>query len=446
MKFKWAFFGFFLPALLWAQDTVRIIPEGKPVKWMVLRRLIGARALYQTVEDSVGKEGASFIFQDMPRGEYAVQYDMEHLRGFRFLYDGNPVEIAFDPVHKSKVKVLRSKVNALYYGFLKQNASALRKFKQFKRQYYADASEDLQKAYARFREDYYRMADSMLKRSEGTLAYPFIKAKIEAFPPELMAHTSDYVRFALRHYFDYNDLNDSTLYYSGVVYDRLRDYIFRIPSVAFGEAKTRELLTRTQQALIHVTFPPTRAEMLIALLNEFRTEDRKVFDLLVKLYKALPGEMQDTITLNRMLKNLVPVRGDKFPLETLKKTGKFKLDKTPLKLFIFYSSDCPHCQKVIPKIYKALKNQSNVQVIAVGLETNLQHWELFTAPLKGWTHLKVTPGTPKLYDEVIRKYFIEFTPTYFLTDKNLEIIEKTTGEAQAKKIIKYIKKYEPEKR
>ncbi len=442
MKSKMAFLSFLLPVLMIAQDTIRIIPEGKQVQWMVLRRLIGARALYQTVKDSVGNNGATFVFEDMPLGEYAVQYDMEHLRGLRFLYDGNPVEIEFNPGKKSHLRVLRSASNAYYYDFLKKNAAALRKFKRFKQDYYAHPSDDLQKLYTKFRDAYYHMADSMLQVSQASMAYPFIKAKIEAFPPALMSSTSAYVQYALQHYFDFNDLNDSVLYYSGVVYDRLHDYIFRIPSVAFGEEKTKELLQRTQNALMHVTFPPSRAEMLIALLNEFRLEDRKVFDLLVNQYRNLPEEMQDTITLNRMLKNPVPVRGDRFPLDVLKKTGKFKLNKSPLKLFIFYSSDCPHCQKVIPKIYKALKNQSNVQVIAVGLETNVQHWDLFTAPLKRWTHLKITPQSPKLYDEVIRKYFIEFTPTYFLTDKNLKIIEKTTGEAQAEKIINYIKNHE----
>ncbi len=428
-----------------AQDTIRLIPpRNSTVKWMILRRLVGARALFKGSVDHVSRGGALFIMdKDAPAGEYAVQYDTRHTKGLRFIYNHEPVVIRFKPHYAAFAEVLKSKENKAYFAFQKADITAMVKFKKLKKQFYKTKNPALQKTYRRMRARYYKTMDSLLRVSKNLMAYHFIQGKIESLPPKLMPNVPAYVRYAEAHYFDRNDLNDKVLYNSGIVHDRVNEYVLRIPMFDFGFAKSRHYIRRIDTVMKKLTYNPSRSEVLYSLIDHFSTEDRKVLNHLLAYYNRLSGRYRDTVFLHRLAKQHYPIKGDKFPLEKLKKTGKFKLQSKPYYLFVFFSSDCPHCRRALPKLYEKTKNLKNVQVISIGLENTEQHWKDFIKNFGGWTNLRVVADKePDAYQDIVQSYNIEYTPTYFLTDSHLRILEKDTGESIVKRIVRYLQKHE----
>lgn len=102
-----------------------------------------------------------------------------------------------------------------------------------------------------------------------------------------------------------------------------------------------------------------------------------------------------------------------------KKLSEIKSDK---KLILFWSSTCPHCLSELPiilKHYSTLKQQG-IEVIALSLDTdkNSYHEKTTALPwiqdteLKGWK------------SSFVEKYNVNSTPTYYLLDNNLKIIDK----------------------
>ncbi|MEO8232437.1 MAG: TlpA disulfide reductase family protein, partial [Ignavibacteriota bacterium] len=100
--------------------------------------------------------------------------------------------------------------------------------------------------------------------------------------------------------------------------------------------------------------------------------------------------------------------------------SKINSDKT---LIIFYASWCPHCQTLLPQISDLYKNQKDkkFEVLAVSIDTSRTDWLTFVknnkmnwlnvSDLKGWT------------GQAVLDYYIYATPTMFLIDKKLKLVE-----------------------
>jgi thiol-disulfide isomerase/thioredoxin len=106
-------------------------------------------------------------------------------------------------------------------------------------------------------------------------------------------------------------------------------------------------------------------------------------------------------------------------LGSLVELNKINSDKT---LIIFYASWCPHCQKLLPEIYKLYKDQSEkkFEVIAVSIDTTRTDWLKFVrANNLNWINVSDLKGWD---GQVMLDYYIYATPTMFLIDKDEKLI------------------------
>jgi peroxiredoxin len=93
-------------------------------------------------------------------------------------------------------------------------------------------------------------------------------------------------------------------------------------------------------------------------------------------------------------------------------------------LVIFYSSQCLHCQDMLPGIKKYYEKQgSNIKVAAISMDEDKEAWMDFIKKndLESWTNLCDLKGWNS---PVIEDYYIYATPTMFLLDKDLKITGK----------------------
>lgn len=148
------------------------------------------------------------------------------------------------------------------------------------------------------------------------------------------------------------------------------------------------------------------------------------------------NSIENRINQSRLLKTeaaapniiLPDENGNEFNLE------KLTAEKT---LLIFYSSWCPHCQDLLPEIYKLYKQRNDFEVVAVSLDEVKADWISFindnnldwinVSDLKGWD------------SKLAQDYFIFATPTMFLIDGQRRILSKPISINELKQDINVIK-------
>ena len=100
-----------------------------------------------------------------------------------------------------------------------------------------------------------------------------------------------------------------------------------------------------------------------------------------------------------------------------------ELDKDFI-LLIFWSSDCPHCTSLLPRLGKWYQDERNSQVgiYAVSIDKSRADWEEFVLlnDLQ-WTNVHDPEGWES---KTSRRYNLYATPTMFLLDKDMKIVSK----------------------
>ncbi|NPA43122.1 MAG: TlpA family protein disulfide reductase [Chlorobi bacterium] len=422
-----------------AQDTLffRSDHPMRTFKWVVLHKLEGGEMLYIRSVDSIPPEGVRLIVKDLPYGEYALQYDTRHLPGLRFIYEGENVRMTFDPARPEQPKVEASESNKVWYDFLTYNRRTLRQLRRLKKAYDRRPSDSLQRAYARIREAYHRHTDSLSAEYRHKAVGHFIAGSRLALPLRLYPSREEYIRDAETHFFERLDVNDTVLYHSHVLYDRLHEYVFRIPVPAYGAEKSAAYVRRLDTVFHRLTYMPARASLLKTFLTLFAMEDAPARERLEKLYRRLPEAYRTPGFLENLHMRRFPVRGEKFDWDYLKQQTDASPGRTPYTLLVFFSSSCPHCQHQLPKLYDYWqKNRlsKTFSVVTVGLEEDPRAWKSFVAPFKGWKNVYLTGEA--MMDTAV-KYAVEFTPTYILIDKEGKIVEKTPGGTEIFRILQY---------
>src|SRR5690606_27115784 len=100
-----------------------------------------------------------------------------------------------------------------------------------------------------------------------------------------------------------------------------------------------------------------------------------------------------------------------------------ELNTSERYLLIFWSSTCSHCLKELPEIRDTLKNiePQELQVIAFGLEEEEFPWKETVKDYPNFIHVY---GEGKWENKTSNDYNITSTPTYFILDKDKNILEK----------------------
>ena len=102
-------------------------------------------------------------------------------------------------------------------------------------------------------------------------------------------------------------------------------------------------------------------------------------------------------------------------------TSLMKIDAEKV-LILFYSSSCPHCQAMVPKLAEICKGRNTFCVMAISLDSNRNDWINFIQTNRlNWTNLNDPRGWA---GSAASDYLVYATPTMILIDKGKKILAK----------------------
>ena len=93
-------------------------------------------------------------------------------------------------------------------------------------------------------------------------------------------------------------------------------------------------------------------------------------------------------------------------------------------LLVFYSSQCPHCQTLLPRLNEYQKRNNDLKIIAISLDDQKEQWIKFVE--ENQLEL-ININDPNGWDgDLASIFYIYATPTMFLLDGQKKIIGKPT--------------------
>jgi len=391
------------------------------------------------VVDSVGSGGDgtfSFTLKQHHPGIYRLSFAKN--KWIDFINDGEDVDITAD-VHalNDSLKVIKSESNQLYYSFRRLN------------QRYKTKSELLQLILARYPHDdsYYTTTQTTVAQLQ-TEYLNFINPATTGRPTSFVAR---YIRSAQLpivefsdpldkqlsylkvHALDHVDFSDEGLVHSELFSSKSIEYLmyYRNPQLP-KELLAREfniavdsILNRAKVNQIvykHIT------EYLIDGFKQFGFEecisyilDNYVIKDDLCLDQASGSSIQRMIDQKRHFPDGAATPNITLPDTSGRPTSLMSMSSEKV-LIVFYSTNCPHCQTMVPRLYQTVKGKNNIAVFAISLDSKLDDWLAFIGThALDWTNVIDMQGWG---GKAASDYFVYATPTMILVDKDKKIIAK----------------------
>lgn len=274
--------------------------------------------------------------------------------------------------------------------------------------------------------------NAFLEDANGLLVSAFIEANEPYFPKDFEDATT-YSNHLKENYLKHVDFSSELLQSSDFLTDRVNAYMFDIvnnPNIDDYKQllfEVDELIgTNTHfKSIIYTNIwqrfvTNNQTEMAIYIT------DRYLLDLAEK-EKNKP--LKDALLSYR--NTTIGAKAVDFEIP-LSQTSLHNLKTAKKYVLIFWSSSCSHCLKELPMVKALLENQPDIQVVAVGLEEDLEQWESERQKYPEFVH---AIQLNKWDGELVKAYNIKSTPTFFLLDANKVIIEKPKDTEDLKEIL-----------
>ncbi|MEM7085618.1 MAG: thioredoxin family protein [Bacteroidota bacterium] len=404
---------FFIPLLSIGQNTISgTFTPAENYKWGLIYRITPTSDRYTT--DTKIEAGSFSIAMDstavpgMYRFVYAVPPEENN---FEFIYNGEEdIQLSFSETEG--VTFIASEENKAWSEY---QTEVVRLNHEIAVQYGKAPKDSLtiQSLISRQREAQTRFE----KASKNMIAGSFIRAS-RPYMPDSFEESIDYFQHNKETYFDAIDVTNPTLQKSRFLLDQCFYYIQEkedIDTVAtFLKAASKEyqksILLNVWQAFVNLD----QSEMANYLSRNHLS--------------PLAEELKETALVKMLFTYESLSIGAKAPnfswkLEDGSTRWFHELTGSEHYILVFWSSSCPHCLQELPKLQKKIQAlpKGKYQVVAFGLEDDIYNWKNESLRLPEFLHI---PGMGKWQNEVGRSYDISQTPTYFLLDKDKNIMAK----------------------
>ena len=419
----------FAPGMFSAQHTITgVFSPAKDYNMVLLYKVTPTISEYIT-NDEVREDG-SFQFKldsTATKGIYRIVYAVpQEDYNFDVIYnEKEDIDLSFNS--ETGVTFNKSGENKLMTSY----ANSMSMITQSIGNYYRQNREDKKALKAIFK----TQKEAQLNFEEaakGTIALEFIKAN-KPYIPEVIEDVETYTENLKTHYFDHINFNNITLQSSNFLQERMLNYVFGVTESGIDEETNYKRNIDTFCNVIKTVPNEVKRILLIDLWTQMADlgnepvanyiSDSYLIDIAVAL--------NDQTLIKDLLLYTSLSNGKKAPdftveLEKDKKIIPKKLSELDLAqnyIIVFWSSMCSHCLDEIPRLQKFVKTkeQDLIQVIAIGLEEEPYKWKDLTYSYPEFIHVY---GEGKWDNEIGDLYNVSATPTYFVLNKNKEIIAK----------------------
>ena len=421
------------------------ITHGEDNQWAILYKLIGLRKQY-IANKAIKNDTASFELPRLNnRGIYLVTYALpEHENAIKVYYDGHgDIAMSFDRKNPKESLDFVSDENNLYLLYKENNSGLQSQLMKLSREKKSETKFNKLKNKAKaFQKQYKGFAGT-------SLVNYFIEAdKIQI--PNTLVSLDSLKAFQKAHYFDAIDFNNPYLYQADYLLEKIQKYTYKDTVKKNNATIKKDFDLTIKKIASDSTFQYIflrDAWKHYAGKSDYIRKDikqpenpeianyigKKYLMPLTKKYEDVTLEYQiraySNLTIGAKAPNIVYKNGKKW-------TSLHALKDADVYVLIFWSSTCSHCLKELPDVYKNLKDNEKIHVIAFGIEDNdmLENWRIKKELFPKWTHIF---GKGKWRNPVAKKYALLATPTYFVLDKDKKIIAKPE---QEKDLLEFLKK------
>ena len=408
--------------------------------WVILYKIEGASQKFiqnsKIKIDTVSIQGkkqaiGSFRFilpQDTKVGSYRVTYRLKNAGYVDFIFNKEDVYFSFHPKYANQTATFTtSKENILYKNYLENSAAAQQTLDSIQVATLQNVGLNLKKEYKKALNKVNAINKKYLEASNGMYVQPFIKASLKNNPSEIIERPEDYMSNIVDTFFDNIDFHNKTLLNSSFLINRITDYVFYINYSDDPETQQKLFKRSVDTVFSKIDDVYLKKDVIEYLISRFEMSmNLDLIDYLFETYYVkLPIKIQDQKFKEEKLALFAAEVGRIAPDFSWKENGKeltlSKLNDAENYLLIFWSTTCSHCLHEIPLVYKFLKDNKKVKVVAFSLEKDDFGWKNYKKTLPNWHHVL---GLNKWQNKTARTYNIISTPTYFILDANKKIIAK----------------------
>lgn len=418
-----------VPNIFFAQHTIKgTFSPAEDFNAIILYEITPSKLEY--IENARVKEDGTFELKldaSANKGMYKLVYALPEEEHFiDIIYNANE-DIEFTFNLNDNVAFKSSKENKLMASYMHSMALIQQSISNF----FAQKSED------------YKALESIFKTQRdtqinfegaaiGTLALNFIKAN-RFYIPEKHEDAKTYMTNLETHFFDYVDFSNEVLQSSNFLRERMFNYVFRLSPDGLDEVssyiKNSDVFYKAMsEAPLNI-----KSNLLLELWERMGKEGlEEVANHIADSYLIAIAKLQNNKDLVYKLTTFRNIsighKAPDFSFE-IKENNKNVIKKlSELRgaenyIIVFWSSTCAHCLHELPQLHDFIKTQEKdkLKVIAVGLEGEANNWKDTITKFPDFINVF---GEGKWDNVIGDDYGVVATPTYFILDKEKNIIER----------------------
>lgn len=377
-------------------------------------------------------DGANYIdrAQTDREGNFSIALDSLATPGiYKIVYATPPEENNFDIIYNGKedvsfsfsldggIKFSTSKENMLWAEYVENIQAINNTISNF----YASESKNKKE----FKSVFKNLTDTQKafeEQAKGMIAERFVLAN-KPYIPTQFEDAQTYAQNLKNNFLKHIDFTDVILQSSDFLVDRINTFVFDM--IANPSNATYQSLIDELDATIGHQDHHFKSILYTNIWQRFVTDNNTEMALYItdKYLLDLAQTDKNQALLNALMafKNTaIGAKAVNFEIP-LQNTNLHALNSSNQYLLIFWSSSCSHCLKELPQVKALLEGNTNIQVVAVGLEDDELQWQQETIKYPDFIHV-INLG--KWNSDLVKAYNIQSTPTYFLLDANKVIIEK----------------------
>lgn len=412
-----------------AQHTIKgVFSPSKDFNVVLLYKVTPTVSKYLSSAE-INKDG-HFAFEldtTATKGVYRLVYAIpQEDYNFDVIFNGKEdIELVFNS--ETGVKFVQSTENKLLVSY----TNSMSMITQSIQNYYSSPQRDTTALKAIFKTQ--RETHSNYAQAAGeSIALEFIKANKPYIPetPEPVNSYSDHLK---KHYFDQVDFNNKILQSSSFLQEKMSSYVFGMSMDGLDDATNY----KTNIDVVCLKMKDVSVEIKRILLLDLWQQLvdlnlESVANYLAEKYlMAIAIALDDQSLLHALTVYQNTSTGNISPDFYLQTTDNKTVDSQKLStlnlaenyILLFWSSGCSHCLDEVPQLRTFINTlkKEDVKVIAIALENDLSTWENLIKDYPEFIHVY---GKGKWDNTIANNYGVNYTPHYFVLDKNKVIKAK----------------------
>jgi thiol-disulfide isomerase/thioredoxin len=415
-----------IPNIFWGQHTLKgTFTPAEDFKAILLYKIEPSKLNY--IDNASLKDGSFEMKLDttFKPGMYKLIYALPENEHFiDIIYNGKE-DIEFTFNLNDNVVYKSSKENKLMASYMHSMAMIQQSLSNF----FSQKSEDykaLESIFKTQRETQTNFEGAAL----GTIALHFIEAN-RFYIPEKQEDVKTYMNNLETHFFDHVDFKNEVLQSSNFLSERMFNYVFRLSHFGLDEVSNFKKNIDVFYKAMNEAPLNIKSNLLLELWERMGKDGfEEVANYIADSYLIDIAKLQNNKELVYKLTTFrntsIGHKAPDFSFEikenntnAIKKLSE--LQGAENYIIVFWSSTCAHCLHEVPELHDFVKSQEKdrLKVIAVGLESEANNWKDTITKFPDFIHVF---GEGKWENTIGDDYGVTATPTYFILNKDKEII------------------------